>query len=128
MKYICIYMHNGVEQGGVVSAILFCIFIDEFRFRLERAVIGCDIDDNYYGKISYIDDLKLVCPSINELQNMLDIMWYFVTCNISKKIAISYGKPGGKPKRSLHLKGSSIRREPSVKYLGKCIVLTTLMM
>ena len=118
-----IYMHDGVKQGGVLSATLFCIYMDELLSRLERSGIGCYIGNNYYGNISYADDLKLLCPSINGLQKMLDICdifskEYFVTCNAHKTIAICYGKTSGNPKRSLHLNGSSIRWETSVKYLG----------
>ena len=52
-----IYMHNGVKQGGVLSASLFCIYMDELLSRLERSGIGCYIGNNYYGSISYADDL-----------------------------------------------------------------------
>ena len=67
-----IYMPNGVKQGGVLSATLFCIYMDELISRLEHSGIGCYIGNEYYGYISYADDLKL-CPSINGLQKMLDI-------------------------------------------------------
>ena len=118
-----IYMHNRVKQGSVLSATLICIYMDELLSRLERSGIGCHIGNNYYGNISYADDLKLLCPSINGLQNMLDICdifskEYFVTYNAHKTIAICYGKTSENPKRSLHLNGSSIRWETSVKYLG----------
>ena len=80
-----IYMHNGVKQGGVLSATLFCIYMDELLSILERSGIGCYIGNNYYGNISYADDLKLLCPSINGLQKMLDI------CDIfSKEYFVTY--------------------------------------
>ena len=67
--------------------------------------------------------LKLLCPSINGLQKMLDICYvfskeYFVKYNASKTVAICYGKSGGKTKRSFRLDGECIRWETSVKYLG----------
>ena len=118
-----IYMHNGVKQGGVLSATMFCIYMDELLSRLERSGIGCHIGNNYYGNIWYADDLKLLCPSINGLKKMIDICGifskkHFVTYNAHKTIAICYGKTSGNPKRSLHLNGSRIRWETSVKYLG----------
>ena len=96
-----IYMHNGVKQGGVLSATLFCIYMDELISRLEHSGIGCYIGNEYYGNISYADDLKLLCPSINGLQKMLDICdvfskEYCVKYNASKTVAICYGKSGGK--------------------------------
>ena len=80
-------MHNGVKQGGVLSATLSCIYMDELLSRLERSGIGCYIGNNSYGNAPYADDLKLLCPIINGLQKMLDIcdvlfkrvfcdMWY----------------------------------------------------
>ena len=53
----------------------------------------CYIGGEYYGNISYADDLKLLCPSINGLQKMLDICdvflkEYFVKYNASKTVAI----------------------------------------
>ena len=116
-------MQNGVKQGGVLSASLFCIYMDELTSRLEHSGIGCYIGSEYYGNISYADDLKLLCPSINGLQKMLDICdvfskEYFVKYNSSKTVAICYVKSGGKPNRSLRLYGECIRWETSVS--GKC--------
>ena len=118
-----IYMQNGVKQGVVLSATLFCIYMDELISRLVHSGIGCYIGNEYYGNISYADDLKLLCPSINGLQKMLDICdvfskEYFVKYNASKTVAICYGKSDGKPKRSLRLDGECICWETSVKYLG----------
>ena len=62
-----IYMHNGVKQGDVLSATLFCIYMDELLSRLDRSGIGWYIGNNYYGDISYANDLKLLCPNINGL-------------------------------------------------------------
>ena len=71
MSYLCkIY---GVKQCGVLSSTLFCIYMDELISRLERSGIGCYIGYEYYGNISYADDLKLLCPSINGLLKILDI-------------------------------------------------------
>ena len=116
-------MQNVVKQGGVLSVTLFCIYIYELISRHEHSVIGCYIGNEYYGNISHADDLKLLCPSINGLEEMLDICdvfskEYFVKYNASKTVAICYGKSGGKPKRSLSLDGECIRWETSVKYLG----------
>ena len=97
--------------------------MDELISRLEHSGIGCYIGNEYYGNFSYADDLKLLCPSINGLQKMLDICHvfskeYFVKYNASKTVAICYGKSGGKPKRSLRPDRECIRWETSVKYLG----------
>ena len=86
-------MQNGVKQGGVLSATLFCIYMEEFISRLEHSGIGCYIGNEYYGNISSADDRKFLCPSINGLQKMLDICndfskEYFVKYDASKTVAI----------------------------------------
>ena len=53
-------MQNGWIEGGVLSATIFCIYMDELISRLERSGIGCYIGNEYYGNISYADDLKLL--------------------------------------------------------------------
>ncbi len=55
---------NGVRQGGVASPVLFTIYMDELTTRLEKSGIGCFIGHQYYGCISYADDLVLLCPSV----------------------------------------------------------------
>ncbi len=34
---------NGVKQGGVISTILFCIYIDGLLLELEKSGVGCFI-------------------------------------------------------------------------------------
>ena len=72
-----IYMQNGVKQGGVSSATLFCIYTDELISRLEHSGIGCYIGNEYYGNISYADDLKLLCPSLNGFRKCLIYVMFF---------------------------------------------------
>ena len=118
---------NGMKQGGVLSAILFFIYMDEIIWRLEHSDIGCYIGKTYYGSISYADDFKLLCPSINGLRKCFIYVVFYMCCffariflnyNANMIIAICYGKSGEKSKRSLCLDGEYTRWELSVKYLG----------
>ena len=89
---ILIYMQNGVKKCGVLSATLFCIYMDELISRLEHSGISYYIGNGYYNDISYADGLKL-CLSINGLHEMLDICdvfskEYFVKYNAGKTVAI----------------------------------------
>ena len=47
----------GVRQGGVLSPILFCIYVDCIVRRLESSKLGCWIGELYVGCILYADDL-----------------------------------------------------------------------
>jgi len=64
---------NGVKQGGVLSPILFCVYLDELLIGLSKAGIGCYIGSNFVGALAYADDLVLVAPSASALRKMLSI-------------------------------------------------------
>ena len=63
---------NGVKQGAVLSAVLFCVYIDDLIKILRRKKTGCWISKNYVGIIVYADDIVLLSASIDGLQEMID--------------------------------------------------------
>ena len=64
---------NGVKQGGVISPILFYLYIDRLLLCLQRSGLRCHISNTYMGALSYADDITLVSPSVYGLNRMLDI-------------------------------------------------------
>ncbi len=58
---------NGVKQGGVISPILFCIYMDGFLHELENNGVRRYIGGIFAGATGYADDLKLLTPSVNTL-------------------------------------------------------------
>jgi len=64
---------NGVKQGGVLSLVLFCVYIDDLLVLLSNANIGCFIGNNFVGAVAYADDLVLLAPSASALRKMLAI-------------------------------------------------------
>ena len=64
---------NGVRQGGVISAILYCFYVNELFQLLRREGYGCWIEGKYAGIFGYLDDNLLIAPSLNALQEMLKI-------------------------------------------------------
>ncbi len=64
---------NVVLQGRVVSPLMFNIYMDKLIKELLSAGIGCYVGDDYFGCVSYADDMKLLCPSIKGLQQMIEI-------------------------------------------------------
>ena len=64
---------NGVRQGGVMSPLLFGIYVDGLLERLEKSGIGCNVGTKYCGAIGYADDVILLVPSISGLRKMINI-------------------------------------------------------
>ena len=49
-----------VRQGGILSAILFNIYVDDLSTRLINLKIGCRINDVYVNDLIYADDTVLI--------------------------------------------------------------------
>ena len=80
---------NGVKQGGVLSPVLFCIYMDELLARLSRAGFGCYIGGTFVGALAYADDVVLIAPTPYAMRGMLCIcdqfsVDYDVSFNASK--------------------------------------------
>ena len=119
-------MLNGVKQGGVLSPILFCVYMDELIGRLEKSGLGCHIGKQFLGGFGYADDLKVLCPSVGGLQKMINICEKFgqefdVMFNAKKTVGICYGNISTPTIRHVYLNGVPIKWENSVKYLGNIL-------
>ena len=75
-----IHVSNGVKQGGVLSPILFCIYVDTLFQLIKTKGIGCHIGSHFCGAFGYADDIILLSPSVSGLQSMLD------SCNDCNRI------------------------------------------
>ena len=68
---------NGVKQGGVLSPVLFCLYMDELLTRLVNSGVGCRIGHWFVGPFGYADDSSLLAPSCNGIRRMLQICTEF---------------------------------------------------
>ena len=119
---------NGVKQGAVLSAVLFCIYIDDLIKELRKSREGCWINGGYVGIVVYADDIALLSPSMDGLQNMINrCEQYAQLHNLtfsthenpakSKTKCVAFLKED-RALPSLHLKGKPLPWVESVKHLG----------
>jgi hypothetical protein len=97
-------VENGVKQGGIVSPILFCAYLDGLLKRLEDSKAGCYVGDLWVAVFAYADDIVLLAPTARAMRVLLKICDEFasehdVVFNAAKSkcliIKPSYGRNVG---------------------------------
>ena len=66
-----------MRQGGILSPLLYCIFVDELLDLLEESGRGAWISDIFCGSPMYADDLALVADSADNLQALLNVVYAY---------------------------------------------------
>ena len=66
------FITNGVRQGGILSPLLFNVYMDDLSSSLSNTPIGCSIGVVIVNHITYADDLVIISPSAKGLQRLLD--------------------------------------------------------
>ena len=119
---------NGVQQGGIISPVLFKIYYDELIKMLARIPHGCRVSNIYVGVLSYADDLTLIAPTRTALQTMVNECERFsnefdIQFNADKSVGIIFGMSaeGCKP---VSLCGNEIRWGDKVRHLGNVVTNT----
>jgi exonuclease III len=113
----------GVRQGGVLSPILFAVYIDFLITELKKSKFGVKVFGHYMGCILYADDILLIASSRAEMQKMLVIC---VQCmekldmkfNADKSMCIRFGKRFAKPYQALTLGQEELKNVSDARYLG----------
>jgi len=111
---------NGVKQGGVISPILFTLYMDVLLHRLEANGVGCWLEGQFCGAFAYADDVILLAPSRRALTNMLEISSTFaiefnVIFNATKSKLLLFGISDITPVRFMH---GDLEVVPHDKHLG----------
>ena len=72
-----------MKQGGVISPVLFCIYINKLLGQLRSSGFGCFIGEVFLGALAYADDIVLLAPTHRAMRNMLALCDRFAEeCNV----------------------------------------------
>ena len=116
-----------MRQGGVISPVLFNVFINVLINRLRSLQIGCHVNCLFLGRLFYADNVMLLCPSVTGLQYMLDVCvatadMLSLKFNPLKSHCLAIGKFASVSLPSMQLDSHPVPWASSIKYLGVYIV------
>ena len=102
---------NGVKKGGVLSPILFILYLDKLLGELRELGIGCHMNSLFTGAFIYVDDITIIAPSCYALNSML---------NVCEEYALSYNiwLNSLKTKYMLFSRNSLNRNPPPIYFMN----------
>jgi exonuclease III len=117
----------GVRQGGVLSPVLFALYVDSLIENLRVSGYGCHFGDLFLGCVMYADDLLLLSASLLDLQRMIDVCYaeaelLDMVFNVKKSKAIRVGRNCRRDIEHVNVNGCKLQFVDEIKYLGWHIV------
>ena len=115
---------NGVRQGGVLSPILFSVYLDGLLQQLSDSGVGCFWGHLFAGAVCYADDIVLLAPCPSALRILLSICSSYATShgllfNTEKTQLICFHLRQSKPSTSVILFNNAILHySDEVTHLG----------
>ena len=123
-------INNGVRQGGVLSGLLFNIYVNSLIDKISKLNIGCRLGTVKSNIIAYADDIVLLSPTRDGLKSLLLEAYKEASCmdlefNFEKTKVIKFNsyirKSDGLLNKPLVIDDHSIHFVSTFKYLGYVI-------
>jgi len=116
-------MLAGVRQGGILSPLLFSVYMDPLIMQLRRQRLGCSLLNEFCGCLLYTDDILLITHTVHAMQMMLRLYDKFVNdfdikFNCGKSVAVHTGKRLKEKCVPLQVDNRYILYVTELKYLG----------
>ena len=114
---------SGVKQGGVLSSLLFTVYLDQLILGLKESGIGCQLNGMFVGAFMYADDVTLLAPTSLALKVMLNTCTDFAVShnflfNASKTKCMYFNDAGSQLQNTAKFIGRPIEYEDCTDLLG----------
>lgn len=113
----------GCKQGGPMSPKLFSIYIDAMIWEIANNMNICSIGPTKTGIILYADDTTVLCPTIEDLQTVINYLEKYcseneITINTKKTKCMVFGSKRQAQTKNIMLNGSLLEFVDKFKFLG----------
>ena len=102
-----------VKQDGVLSPLLFTVYLDQLILALTESGIGCHLNGMFVGAFIYADDVTLLAPTSMPLKAMLSTCTNFAA---SHNLLFNASKT-----KCMYFNDAGSQLQNTVKFMGRPI-------